>query len=394
MEASRGQEFKVGLLMIIGIVAITVIVLWSDSMMFANFYRVSAFLDNAGGLRAGSPVTLAGLRIGQVVQVRPNADSRGAIRAELSINSLYTLHESSDLTLLTNGIFGDSFLEFSRPDDPPGPALDTDGTAWLHVQQGALDTMLQQSQEIATGMTDLMSEHNRTQVRLILERGATVMANAESVSQRANTTVNKLERTLDEAQQLLAELRTSEQSITDSFVASAESVQTTLDTWRERVDRVIANMDTLIGDSRQAVQSVDQASTAVGGMVSDNREAVTALTGSLQQLSEHSQALLEGLRQGRGLMGQVLTNDELAGDLNDTVITARELSERLADNPEILVWGQTEEKAEAARKQRERLRARRAFHEGYRRRGLSAEAAPASGVLGAEPREESAPTER
>ncbi|MFW5844651.1 MAG: hypothetical protein ACOCXJ_00320 [Planctomycetota bacterium] len=55
MESTRGQEFKVGLLMISGIAAIVFIVLWTDPLSFAQYYRVAVFMENAGGLRPGSP---------------------------------------------------------------------------------------------------------------------------------------------------------------------------------------------------------------------------------------------------------------------------------------------------------------------------------------------------
>ena len=58
-------EMRIGLLVIGGMVAIVLMILASDIVSFEGRYRVTAYLQDAAGLKPGSPVSLAGIRVGK-----------------------------------------------------------------------------------------------------------------------------------------------------------------------------------------------------------------------------------------------------------------------------------------------------------------------------------------
>ena len=114
------MELRVGLLVIAGLIAMVVTVLASDRVSFEGLYRVTVFMSDAGNLRPGSPVRLSGIKIGAVDHIQTSDDSRGSIRVEVSVVDSITLYETSELTLATDGILGDSHLSFSAPGEPRG----------------------------------------------------------------------------------------------------------------------------------------------------------------------------------------------------------------------------------------------------------------------------------
>lgn len=366
MEATRSQEFKVGLLMIVGVVVIVGTVAWFDAMLFADYYRVTAYLENAGGLRTNSPVTLAGLRIGQVVSVRTNRDGRGAIEAVLRVNAEHQISSSSDLTLLTNGIFGDSYLEFVSPGDEPGPPIPRDGSATIIVQPGPLDSIVAESAEIVSGIKDVLKPTNRGNVDTILAEGARVaraatmlMADVDRLSTRIATIAERVEA-------LVRHVDASNSQFQEQGGQVLNQLDAGLGELRTQIDSLGGRLTTVLDQGETTLAQIEETSRAGSSLLVETRADIISLAQRLRSTAEETETVLRGLNEGRGMVGQLLVNEELARDLNDTAITARELAERLADHPEVLIWGQTEEEAAAARRRRELQRARRAFHEGFR----------------------------
>lgn len=76
---NRIIETLVGFFMLLGVLALLVLALkvsgLSASMNTAKTYRVSAFFDNVGDLKIRAPVTIAGVRVGQVESITLNPDN-------------------------------------------------------------------------------------------------------------------------------------------------------------------------------------------------------------------------------------------------------------------------------------------------------------------------------
>src|SRR5258708_3712649 len=123
--STRRLEFKVGILIVAGLAATVILILVSDRISFERYYKVTAYLDNAGGLRVGSPVTLSGIRVGDVETIATAKDPRGTIRVVMSVGQSHPLPADYTLQISTSGIFGDSFMAFSGGSDPKAGALPT-----------------------------------------------------------------------------------------------------------------------------------------------------------------------------------------------------------------------------------------------------------------------------
>jgi ABC-type transporter Mla subunit MlaD len=139
MRPTATLELKVGLLILIGIIATVALVLMTDRIRFDRFYTVKAYVGDAAGLRPNSPVTVDGIRVGDVVSLNAVSDPRGNIQVVMRINERSTIASDSKLTIASSGIFGDSFFAFSGSSDPNAVALKKDGTAEVQASRGFLD---------------------------------------------------------------------------------------------------------------------------------------------------------------------------------------------------------------------------------------------------------------
>lgn len=110
---SRIIEIGVGIFVAIGLAALLIL-----SLQVSNFtlldngpsYQVSARFENISGLKVGAPVSIAGVRVGEVVDIRFDPKSYEAV-VELTISKEYNqLPVDSLAGIHTTGLLGEKYL--------------------------------------------------------------------------------------------------------------------------------------------------------------------------------------------------------------------------------------------------------------------------------------------
>ncbi len=109
----KSVEIWVGVFVLAGLLALLVLALKVGNMGTAsinNGYTITAQFDNIGGLTVKAPVSLAGVRIGRVTDIRVAKDD---YRAEvvMQIESEYdNLPEDTGASILTAGLLGAQYI--------------------------------------------------------------------------------------------------------------------------------------------------------------------------------------------------------------------------------------------------------------------------------------------
>lgn len=120
---TKSLEFVVGLFFILGLGAIFILTFRVASLSGAppgQAYAVTAVFDNIGGLKAGSAVTLAGMRIGRVRAIEMERETFQA-QVRLEIDSRYdNIPQDSSAMILTAGLLGEQYVGLD-----PGGAPET-----------------------------------------------------------------------------------------------------------------------------------------------------------------------------------------------------------------------------------------------------------------------------
>lgn len=110
---SRALEILVGFFVCLGVAAIFVMtfrVASLDTVGNGDTFRVTAMFENIGGLKAGSAVTLSGVKIGRVQSIVIDPTTFEAM-ATLAIARQYSdLPEDSSAKILTAGLLGEQYI--------------------------------------------------------------------------------------------------------------------------------------------------------------------------------------------------------------------------------------------------------------------------------------------
>jgi len=115
MKNSRSLEIGTGLFVLLGFAALAFLTtqLPGTSLKFGGSeggYAVTAKFDNIGDLKPGSPVTMAGVRVGRVDSIRFDPkDFKAAV--VLRIEDQYQeIPEDSDASIQTAGLLGGKYI--------------------------------------------------------------------------------------------------------------------------------------------------------------------------------------------------------------------------------------------------------------------------------------------
>lgn len=135
--SSRPLEIMVGIFVSLGVAAIFLLtfrVASLDSTGAGPSYTVTGRFSNIGGLKTGSAVTLAGVKIGRVSAINIDPSNFEAV-VSLTLSAQYDqLPEDSSAKILTAGLLGEQYIGI-EPGGLPDPLKDG---SELMLTQGAL----------------------------------------------------------------------------------------------------------------------------------------------------------------------------------------------------------------------------------------------------------------
>ena len=137
MRLSRTAEILVGLFMLAGLVALFFLAMKVSNLGTVNTgngYEIHARFDNIGGLKVRSPVTMAGVRIGQVTDIGFDPQTFEAV-VTLNIDTRYNgIPDDTFAKILTQGLLGEQYVGL----DPGGSPDHLKNGDEIHMTQSAL----------------------------------------------------------------------------------------------------------------------------------------------------------------------------------------------------------------------------------------------------------------
>lgn len=113
MTQSRNLEFMVGIFVAAGIVALFFLALQVSNLGTVSTedgYNVEARFDNIGGIKVKAPVTMAGVRVGQVTDIAFDKETFEAV-VTLNIDGSYDqIPDDTFAKIFTAGLLGEQYI--------------------------------------------------------------------------------------------------------------------------------------------------------------------------------------------------------------------------------------------------------------------------------------------
>lgn len=271
-QRGKGLEFKVGAFVCVGLAVLAALVVQFGRVGegLKTSYNLTIQFPDASGLLKGSNVLLAGAKIGRVSGGPKLAPGGKGVLVPVRIYDYVQIPVGSKFTVGSSGLLGDRYLAVSMP---PG-----EQTTFLHKDAEIAGTR-------ETGMDDLTRE------------GGLLVGDLRATVQNINGTFTRLnEQALSPAN--LESLKSTMEKLNQTTSNLAES--------SKKIDGVIEKADATMASSKKAADDVQLA-------IADARKTIAAAT-----------ELMREARTGSGLLATLLTNQELAKDLQALIGNMRE----------------------------------------------------------------------
>lgn len=276
MKISR--EIKTGIIVIGGILLFILGFSYLKSTsIFDNNKTFYAVYDHVGGLQVGTPVTINGLTVGKVQDIRFK-DTKGNLLVTFSVENSFVFSKNSKAELYDTGILGGKGIEIKPVFDGAREAQSKD-TLNTHTK---------------SGLTDLVQQ----------QLGPLKMKIEGAVSNADSLLINFNEILDTKAKKDLRETISNLNLVMHSFKGSAIALNSLLDGNKESLGTSIKNLGTITDNFSKLSDSINNAG------LGSTLKKLESTVGNLD-------ALLAKIEKGDGTLGKLMNDEKLYVNLTD-----------------------------------------------------------------------------
>ena len=288
-------------------------VFMADVSFFGQKTRLSAFFSETNGLREGDAVLVAGMRWGKVdgLTFRPTAEFSERIEVSFSLTEAVTLKEDVRVTIEDATLLGGKILAIE-----PGSAGSPPRVADVKLMGRVAGNVLEEVQAIVVDNQESIKSAIEGLVAIVREledTGGTIgrLINDDVLGEEVARSITSFSKTFENLDQITGQIAAGQGSV--GRLLMQEEVY-------EQIASATRKLDALLADARDALASAQDPSRGTIGMLWSD----PSLARDLASTARNLEALTQGLVDGEGTLGALLSDDRLSENLTT-------LSQRLVD---------------------------------------------------------------
>ncbi len=339
--SQRSMEVKVGVLILVALGLLAGFVVVMGGVTFQPTYSISVDFDNPGGLKAGAPVRLAGIKVGRVSSIEfrggkvdPKTRQREAmIRVVATLENQYreAVHEDSRWFVTTQGVLGEFYLAI-EPGSPEAPLL-KEGSIVSGISPPRLDLLMSEAYDLLHRLYTGISENEKK----ISETFDGLHRTLKSTGDFMDRNSPKLDSMMSEAELMTKDAHDTLLAARAKYVDGPQATRIMNNV--EGVSQSLAtNLPPLLSDGRKSMGHAAEMMEVLAAQeqleryrnIIKNAEEASA---QARLAARDAEALIAHMKQGKGTVGALLKDEALYDDLQEMV-------RDLKHNPWKLFWRQ------------------------------------------------------
>lgn len=294
------KELKAGLIALLAIVGFVVLfqfmkgrsLFTTDNIFYAKY-------DNVEGLAPSSPVSINGLKVGQVDKIIPQTTKDGKIHfvVKITVDDNFEFSKNSNLEIFEPGLMSGKEMRVNlayggataKDGDTLQGAFKLGTLSSLSSQVGPvkdqLQVVLHRVDSLMTNANQIVNAQNREEIKALLANlnktvGA-LQTTASSVNSLVGNNDPKLQKVLDDASLTMQ----SGKVTLDKYGNLAESIDT------KQLNQTIANLDATVGKLNNVVTGINNGEGSLGKLMKDEQ-----LYNNLNSASTNLNSLIEDMK--------------------------------------------------------------------------------------------------
>ncbi len=362
----RLSQVRVGIFVLFGLGILGFLIMNStgDFNPFEKKLRLKAHFMAADGLRDGSEVQLAGVRIGKVDSVQllpPDSDDGAKIEAVMTVDQELNgrpinerIRTDSTAQLVAVSLLANDKLINISPGTTNGDAvpenyvLESRSSTTISNLTETGNELLDQIKRLAIPANEILTKANRGEGTLgRVVNDESLYRNLDSTIAEAKTTVRQLQQTLDRVNrgEGTAGALINDRALYDNLnktVSQIETITNEIRTGKGTAGKIVTD-DELYNDTRAAINDLRTATNKINLLIDD----VSAGKGTIGKLFNDDklygdasltlerfntaavriESILADAQAGKGTLGRLVTDDTLFNNANSTVQSINKFSD-------------------------------------------------------------------
>ncbi|HEY0172351.1 MAG TPA: MlaD family protein [Pyrinomonadaceae bacterium] len=360
------REVRVGLLVVVAIGVLIFLILNAsgDISPFSKKLHLRARFSSGDGLRRGSEVRLAGVRIGKVDDVRllpPSENPREKVEASFSIDNVIDGRPATDLIrdnsralLSSPSILGAEKVINVTPGTDLGLPVKDNDMIRTGDEPGTVQALTTSGTQLMDQLNDLSRQFTEISAKVNQGQGTIGrFVNDEAFYNNLNSTVrdvNELVRQVQSGRGSAGQF-VNDPALYNNLAAVSQSLQTIADDLRAgrgtagklltddaiyneargaiaRLNRSVDNIDLIVNDLRQGRGTAGKLLTDEA-IYNDARAAISRFNTAAERIDN----VVAGVQRGEGTAGKLLTDDQLYNNVNQLSAESVKLIYDFRQNP-------------------------------------------------------------
>ncbi|WP_124640246.1 MULTISPECIES: MlaD family protein [Amniculibacterium] len=274
------KEIKAGLIAVLAIVSFVVLFQFMKGKSFFStdntFY---AQFDDVGGLATSSKVSINGLGVGQVDEIKPITNKEGKISfvVKVLIKDNFSFSKSSTLEIYEPGMMSGKEVkinvvyggDMAKSGDTLKGGNELSLMSSLGEKAGPISDQLQQAlkrvDSLASNANKILDDKNRAEIRALLINLNRTVAGFETTSKQVNSMLAsndpKLQKLLESADKTMV--------TTNSAVEKYGDLAKNIDT--KKLNDAVANLDASIGKLNTVISGIQNGEGSLGKLAKDEQ---------------------------------------------------------------------------------------------------------------------------
>jgi phospholipid/cholesterol/gamma-HCH transport system substrate-binding protein len=340
MAVERSIEVKVGVLILVSLGILAAFVLVMGGLSFEKMFTVYVDFDNPGGLQAGAPVRIAGVKVGAVKELAflggkldPKTGRRTLVRARLAIEEKVRLaiHDNADFYVTTQGVLGEQYLAID-PGTGERPILTPD-TIVKGIDPPRLDLFLAKAYDLL----DTTVNGIRNNKELISEIAVNTSGLLKGMNEALRDNRPRIDRIVQNVESLSTESNDLVRDARKEYVDNPK-IQRMIDNVDHLTTDIQRDSAPLLKDAREAMANLNRLSATFGdadeqAKLKKTLADVAELAARANAAAADAQTMVAHMKKGEGTIGALVMDEAVYDDVQEMV-------RDLKHNPWKFLWKQ------------------------------------------------------
>lgn len=346
-QRDEAIEIKVGALVVFALALLAGFVFVLGDFAVGSGRNFKVVFENAGGLKPGADVAIAGLNVGRVesldfVEQEEPTPGAPAVAVEVHVHVAAehadSIREGSEFYISTRSVLGEPYIEVTTP------SLDSEPIASGATVRGTspprVDLIAGKAAKVLDAITELIEDPD-VHAGDMLASTASLIAHLDDffVKHRGelSKSVSSASKALVRANEIMLTLNMA-LGEGESLKAIMRDTRTTMANTRNITGKMNGKVGPLLADALAIADNTKHASATADRLLSNNEAKITesidnvhASTQELATMSGRAQKVVARIEDGEGTVGQLLQDREMYDDM-------RELLRIIKREPWKIIW--------------------------------------------------------